>query len=331
MKIKMNAFSLLIAMSVFLQVSAQSDSLFNRSKLTNKQLEALKELGADMDNKINLAFKGNEKLQVEMRDALTRINSIKDLSSKKKELTVYQSKYNKLYGDILKKGSISIADYAKKYQKILPAYQFTVVNNYALVAKMNSVATGVISLEPLKYKTTTRLTDFGQFKSGPCALAAGGKVDFTSNSIEVFNLAAVAGFCFLNGMMNKEVDLRGFSKASARIKYNLSGHGFAIAVVGVSQVSMSAWAYTTPKDVSLADYRSDMVNDVFFENKFLVAPLLWAMQGDILDEDDITVPLTPGYTNLISFNASVGTITALISESHGTVNLSSVEVDLTSE
>lgn len=331
MKIKMNALFLLIAMSLFLPVSAQKDSLYKRGRLTEKQMEALKSLDADMDKKINLAFVGNEKLKKEMSEALAKINAIKDLSIKKKEITAYQNKYYKVYGDVLKKGSVSIQDYAKKYQKILPDYQVTVVNNYAIMANLKSMATGVISLEPLKYKTTTRLSDFDQIKSGPCALAAAGTVDFTSNSIEVYSVAAVAGGCFMDGTMSKEVDLKNVSKASARIKYNITAEAFAIGVVGLSRVDMAAWGYTTPKNVAIADYRTDMANEVFTNIKIIAAPFLWAMQGNILEPGDKTVTLTPGYTNLISFIASVGTIAAFISETHGTTTLSGVEVELTSE
>lgn len=329
MKSNSKAILLFFGIIFCFQAAAQKDFQFSKQMLTVKQEEALKALGAEMDNKINLAFRGNEKIKMEMQNALNKIISIKNTILKKSELSAYQNKYLKIYGDILKKGSVSMEYYAAKYQQILPAYKFTVSNNYAITANLSEAVTGSSSFDLLTVTTTTQIGDFDNIKSNPCGLAAGGNVNFTSNSMDANSVAAVAGGCIVEGTMAKEVDLKSARKASAKIKYSARVDGFVIAVVGVSSVNMSVTGRISA--LNAVEYRPELYNLIFHTSCYIIAPLLWALQGDAFEADTKTINLTTGYRYNISFNAYVNTLSVLFSETNGSAKLSDLQVDLTTE
>ncbi len=314
-KIYITFFAVIVMHSI---TAAQSKSADASLQITDIQMNMIKALGKELDQKIIVAFRSNPKLKKDMETDLKKLEEIKDYKLQKLEARKYQDKYLKLYNDILKSGKIDLVMYARKMEMIVPKYKFDVSSRNEITGQMRSLSENVTAVQA--GPVVKKLTAFKQtISQNDCFVAAGGGIDFTSNSMKVKAVAAVAGGCYQSAQMETYDDMatEGFNIVNVKSKLNING--FAISVVGNSMClgSVSCRFGPTPEEFKT-------IGEIL-----LLAPFLWV--GTVSDDfvqDDMFF-YRPG--RRIIFYSSSFSQSLIISEMHIESNLTDIEVTLTSQ
>lgn len=213
------------------------------SGLNKTQQEQLNGLLRDIDKKIQLAFKGQEKQLEHMQAELKKMQSLKTALDRKNAALNYQRRYNNFYGGILKKSGVDLGEVAKKLNSIMPGYNFKAQRNYSLSAKMRQINPGSTLIPRGNDKRpaeTIQLTNFQPQTDRSCTLAGSGTARTTANSVLTEAFAVVAGGCRQHASLTHNLDFKNAKSASVTSKQKLYSSSFAVGVVGTALATGSA-------------------------------------------------------------------------------------------
>lgn len=313
-KIYTTLFAILVLHTITFGQLKPADTLM---QITKVQLTKIEELNKELEQQITRAFSKNLKLKMDMESELKMLAAIKDDKLQKVAARRYQDKYMKVYNDILKSGKVDLVLYARKMEMIVPWYKFSVNSRNEIIGQMQRISENatIVQAGPVFKK----ITEFKQsIYDNTCFVAAGGGFTFTDNSMKVNAVSAVAGACYQSGSMETYPDSDTEAFNSVKIKSKVQLNGFAIAIVGVSSVSGSAFCRFSPKPE----------DGKYIGSFWLLAPLFWVgIVSDEIVQDDI-FDYRPG--RKILFSSSLHSLSEVISETHAEVNLTDIEVILTS-
>jgi len=227
-----------------LKIVSSADTKKIEPDITPDQQAKLKTIMDDLDLQVKQAFKGEEKLQLEMDAELKKISLIKDVAGKKAAIDAYQNKYLSRYDSILKKGKVNLNDTVSSLNTIFPDRQFSLTNKLAIIGKTKTSGKATTSsLPPLAEGPTTftlKQSDFTSTKEIGCALIAGGGVSFGNQSITTNAFSTVAGGCKNLGLQTANIDVPRNTRATFEVAGDFNSTAFAIGV----GVASDASAYT---------------------------------------------------------------------------------------
>jgi len=203
-------------------------------EITPTQEVKLKIIMNDLDLQVKQAFKGEEKLQLEMDAELKKISGIKDVAGKKAAIDAYQNKYLSRYDSILKKGKVNLNNTVSSLNAIFPERQFSLTNKLAIIGKTKTSSKATASSLPALAEGPTTFTlkpsDFTSTKDIGCALIAGGGVSFGNQSITTNAFSAVAGGCGNYGKQIAMIDVPRDTRATFEVAGDFYATAFAIGV-----------------------------------------------------------------------------------------------------
>jgi len=242
-------------------------------EITPTQEVKLKIIMNDLDLQVKQAFKGEEKLQLEMDAELKKISGIKDEGAKKAAIDAYQNKYLSRYDSILKKGKVNLNNTVSSLNAIFPERQFSLTNQLAIIGKIKTSSKATASSLPALAEGPTTFTlkpsDFTSTKDIDCVLAAGGGVSFGNQSITTNALSGVVGSCTNVGKQIAFIDVPQNTRATFEVAGDFNATAFAI---GLGAASMSI--ANSSASIGL---RSNLTARA---RAFAAAPILWSVYID---------------------------------------------------
>lgn len=271
--------------------------------ITPAQEVKLKTIMDDLDLQVKQAFKGEEKLQLEMDAELKKISIIKDVAGKKAAIDAYQNKYLSRYDSILKKGKVNLNDTVSSLNTIFPDRQFSLTNKLAIIGKtITSGKASTSSLPPLaEGPTTFRLkeSDFTRTKDIGCALIGGGGVFFGNQSITTNAIATVAGTCIHFGQQTAMIDVPPNTRATFEVAGDFNTTAFAISV-GVASHASARSISVRGRNTIASSYAS------------AIAPLLWSAYNEhVTNARDSFLVSGPAIHEIVNYTSASATAATL--------------------
>lgn len=282
--------------------------------MTDQQKAKLTAIIYELDNKIKPVLAQNQALQSQMQKDIKSLSALKDDKALAAAITNYQAKYNKAYGDILKKAGIDMAAYVKQLSAAFPGLVFSITGGYGIKAEAKQAAARP---QPAPGPVTSAITNYELTKHVGCGGAAGGSVTSTRNSINAFGLATIAGGCVNDGTLKADVVVPKAKTASIHIRHTLKTNAFAVGVLGTGICSSSTYC-------NASEGRGRSYSWAF-------APVLWVAYDDDEVREDYFIAVTPNTNKKISYYVRINPMAGLPAETHGSASATSINNDLTTQ